>query len=224
MLCPPSKNIETYHIPNSVKIIGGHAFYESKHLMDISIPYGVEEIGERAFYKCESFDSIVFPNTVTYIGLEAFRDCCNLRKATFLGKQPAVLDKYAFCGVDKQFIIVYNLAYEESWKNYDIHPTATFGEKITEPIISAEQTSVKINQGQIKKIYAKKKSSDKLKISLKKVKGAKKYQITIYKTKKNAKIVMNPLVTRYVKKRIATIKSKKLKTKRTYMLEFGLMH
>lgn len=66
----------------------------------------------------------------------------------------------------------------------------------------------------IKKVSVKKKSSKKIKISLKKLKGAVGYQVAIYKTKKNAKKNKKALVKKIVKKRKFTIKSKKLKNKK----------
>lgn len=56
----------------------------------------------------------------------------------------------------------------------------------------------------------KKKSAGKVKVSVKKVKGAKKYQIQIAKTKKFKKVLVNKIV----KKTTVTIKNKKLKNKK----------
>lgn len=66
----------------------------------------------------------------------------------------------------------------------------------------------------INKINAKKKSSKKIKISLKKLKGAVGYQVAIYKTKKNAKKNKNALIKKIINKRKFAIKSKKLKHKK----------
>ena len=67
----------------------------------------------------------------------------------------------------------------------------------------------------IKKIYKKKKSAKKLKLKLKKVKGAKGYQIAVYKSKKKAKKNKKALVKKFVKyKKKIVIKSKKLKKKK----------
>lgn len=69
-------------------------------------------------------------------------------------------------------------------------------------------------KAKIKKITAKKKSAKKVKISLKKINGAKGYQIAIYKTKKNAKKNKKSIVKKFVNKLKVTIKSKKLKNKK----------
>lgn len=70
-------------------------------------------------------------------------------------------------------------------------------------------------KAKVKKITAKKKSSQKVKLSLKKISGAKGYQVAIYKTKKNAKKDKKAIVKKFVKKTSTTIKNKKLKNKKT---------
>lgn len=63
----------------------------------------------------------------------------------------------------------------------------------------------------VKKVVKKKKSAKKIKVTLKKVAGATKYQVRVFKSKKAKKA----LVTKIVTKLKATIKSKKLKGKKT---------
>lgn len=76
-------------------------------------------------------------------------------------------------------------------------------------------TSVKApGKAKIKKIIVKKKAAKKVKIRLKKITGAKKYLVVIYKTRKNAKKNKKALVRRISKKTKITIKSKKLKNRK----------
>ena len=94
-----------------------------------------------------------------------------------------------------------------------------------ETVTAAPQTTVapttKVKapgKAKIKKVYKRKLSAKKLKVKLKKVKGAKGYQVAVYKSKKNAKKNKKALVKKYTKKLKVTIKSKKLKGKRkTYV-------
>lgn len=67
----------------------------------------------------------------------------------------------------------------------------------------------------IKKITPKKKASAKVKISLTKIKGAKGYQVAVYKTKKNAKNNKKALIKKVYTKRNVVVNSKKLKNKKT---------
>ena len=60
----------------------------------------------------------------------------------------------------------------------------------------------------------KKKSAKKISIKIKKIKGAKGYQVAIYKSKKKAKKNKKALVKKFTKKVKAKIKSKKLKNKK----------
>lgn len=68
--------------------------------------------------------------------------------------------------------------------------------------------------GKTKVKKAVKKSAKKIKITLKKVKGAKGYQIAVYKSKKNAKANKYAIFYKMVKKAKATVKSKKIKKKK----------
>ena len=87
----------------------------------------------------------------------------------------------------------------------------------TKPVTSkyAKPSKVKII-----KTYSKKKSSKKIRLSIKKVTGAKGYQMAVFKTKTNAKKNKHSLVKKVIKQRNVkkikyTIKSKKFKNKKT---------
>lgn len=87
----------------------------------------------------------------------------------------------------------------------------------TKPVTSkyAKPSKVKII-----KTYSKKKSSKNVRLSFKKVTGAKGYQIAVFKTKTNAKKNKHSLVKKVIKQRNVkkikyTIKSKKFKNKKT---------
>ena len=71
-------------IPNSVTSIGGSAFYGCKNLKNVSIPDGVETIGDNAFYDCRKFTEITLPKSVNYVGSGAFWNCINLNKVKLL--------------------------------------------------------------------------------------------------------------------------------------------
>ena len=70
--------------------------------------------------------------------------------------------------------------------------------------------TIKVGKTKVKKATAKK-NDTKAKVSLKKITGAKGYQVAIYKTKKDAKKNKKALVKKVVKKVSATIKSAKFK-------------
>lgn len=83
------------------------------------------------------------------------------------------------------------------------------------PVTTKAPVVAKPGKAKVKKAVKKKKSAKKIKITLKKVAGAKKYQVAVYKTKKNAKKNKKALVKKTITKLTATIKSKKLKGKKT---------
>ncbi len=73
-------------------------------------------------------------------------------------------------------------------------------------------------KAKIVKVSVKKKSSKKIRMSLKKTSGAEGYQIAVYKTKKNAKQNKKALVKKFSKKTKVTVISKKLKNKKNLYL------
>lgn len=66
-------------LPDSVKIIGVHAFKGCTDFSTIEIPETVTEIGPWAFAGCNYMTSIKIPNTVTKIGAWAFAGCYGLK-------------------------------------------------------------------------------------------------------------------------------------------------
>ncbi len=66
-------------IPNTVKIIGGHAFHGCENLINIEIPNSVTTIDEWAFFDCLGLKSIVIPHSVTIINNWAFYFCKSLK-------------------------------------------------------------------------------------------------------------------------------------------------
>lgn len=69
-------------IPNSVNIIGFHAFCDFKTSFSIVIPEGVRIIDNSAFSLSEGLRSITIPNSITSIGEGAFMFCSGLTSVT----------------------------------------------------------------------------------------------------------------------------------------------
>ena len=63
-------------IPNSVKIIGEYAFFDS-NLTSITIPNSVNVINHNAFESCDNLKSVNFPEIIS-IDHEAFKSCSSL--------------------------------------------------------------------------------------------------------------------------------------------------
>ena len=84
-------------IPNSVKSIGGGAFYNCSGLTGITIPNSVTSIGGYAFYNCSGLTSIEIPNSVTNIGSWAFYGCSSLTSVT-IGNSVTSIGSSAFKG------------------------------------------------------------------------------------------------------------------------------
>lgn len=88
------KRIRKIILPDSVKVIEEHAFYQCKALAEINIPAGVTEICEKTFAYC-NLKSIVLPDSVQSIGEAAFASCAKLEKINIPQGVPEIAN-YAF--------------------------------------------------------------------------------------------------------------------------------
>ena len=84
-----------YTIPDTVKEIGGYAFYDCEGLTGVTIPDGVKQIDYYAFYFCQNLKELTIPDSVEWIGMSAF-DCCQDLRTVHLGKGLRYLDYDAF--------------------------------------------------------------------------------------------------------------------------------
>ena len=66
---------------------------ENTEIKDLIIPNSVKSIGGHAFYGCTGLTSVTIPNSVTSIGGNAFRECSGLQKVI-------VSDIAAWCGIE----------------------------------------------------------------------------------------------------------------------------
>lgn len=76
---PTGKSDNSYSVPEGVKIINEHAFFDSD-LKQIILPETVTEIEQGAFSGCHHLTSINIPKKVEVFGSHAFSNCSNLQK------------------------------------------------------------------------------------------------------------------------------------------------
>lgn len=119
------------YLPSSIRYIGDYAFWEGQYSGELNlpenllflgenafsfcnnltgkliIPSGLEIIGERAFGYCTSLESLYIPEYVTHIGEEAFVGCFGLTMITCMAKEPPVLGRDAFAGLNMGLVKVY---------------------------------------------------------------------------------------------------------------------
>ena len=75
----PTSYAGEYTIPEGIKQIVGHAFFNCSSLTSVKIPNSVTCIRERAFDGCSKLTSVTIPNSVTSIGYKAFSGCDALK-------------------------------------------------------------------------------------------------------------------------------------------------
>lgn len=69
-------------IPDSVTVIGDHAFYGCSGLTEITLPASVTSIGSSAFGRCTGLTEMIIPDGVISIGASAFGHCTSLESVT----------------------------------------------------------------------------------------------------------------------------------------------
>lgn len=69
-------------IPDGVKHIGNHAFYDCDALVAVTIPSSVESVGSYAFCNCDRLESAVIPDGTLTVGEGAFMNCPSLERVT----------------------------------------------------------------------------------------------------------------------------------------------
>ena len=72
-------------IPNSVTSIGSYAFEYCTKLASVTIGDSVTSIGDNAFYYCSGLTSVVIGDSVTSIGDNAFYYCSGIKEVNYLG-------------------------------------------------------------------------------------------------------------------------------------------
>lgn len=197
----------------------------TKGINNDGLIYGtVREIGYRSFADCDFLVSVIIPKTVYLIDMNAFEYCTNLNKITI---PPSVKEirELAFRGCDKLTIYGYINTAAETYAKENNIPFESIG-VYTEPITSPTTTVpnktqitatnptykhttkvspvTKTKKAVIKKLTTTKKGT--LKVTWKKVSGAKGYEIKLAtnkkftKNKKTLKIKKGSVVNKTIKK------------------------
>ena len=82
-------------IPDSVKTIGDHAFYNCSSLSGITLGSGLTTIGAYAFSGCTGLTAVTIPDSVTTIGNSAFYGCTGMTTLT-IGSGLKTISEAAF--------------------------------------------------------------------------------------------------------------------------------
>jgi len=89
---PPGNKEKEYHIPDTVKKIGPHAFQNCRSLIFVTIPESVVSIEESAFDDCKSLCEVNIPKGTLKMGDWCFHGCDSLEslsipdRTEFIGK------------------------------------------------------------------------------------------------------------------------------------------
>lgn len=80
MSCRFAENLRKINIPDTVTKFGPETFNGCKSLQWIIIPEGVKEVTDHAFFECECLTEVSIPNSVKVIGEGAFSGCISLNR------------------------------------------------------------------------------------------------------------------------------------------------
>ena len=75
------ENMKHLILPDTVRVIGPHAFEENHVLEDVRLPAALESIGDAAFQYCYSLKEIIIPEGVSTLGEGVFWQCSSLEHA-----------------------------------------------------------------------------------------------------------------------------------------------
>ena len=101
-----NSKLESIILPESIEIIGNHAFDTCWYLKNLELSPNLTDIGDYAFYYCHYLPSIALPVPLSSIGEQAFDHCGNLfsvnipEKVTSLGSHA-----FSFCNKMTQAVI-----------------------------------------------------------------------------------------------------------------------
>ena len=204
--------------------IDNNAFINCKSLKNIVIGDSVKSIGEYAFEHCIGIEKVLLGNNVERIGTNAFFDCINLLSI----KIPKSVVKMENCGLGQyNYANMYNSGlegfemkgytgtvaedYAKKWKFKFVDVNSNVRNNNTKNKTTTQHSNItnKSNSTKIKTITKKKKA---LKLTWKKVKGVKGYQIQ-YSTSNNFKKAKKVTIK---KAKITSKTIKKLKAKKKY--------
>lgn len=175
-------------IPGSLKEIGGSVFEDCSKLSDVTIEKGVKDIGESTFRGCESLKKVVIPEGVKEIKSDTFNNCEKLNEVVI----PKSVEKieegaFDFCGNLKKVEYKGTKKQWEKIRNGDETTTETVPVKCTNAVIKPSGKAVKkasLKAPKVTKFSVKAVKKGKAKITLKRIKGAKKLA---YRYKLNSK-------------------------------------
>ena len=91
----PTTVVDDNGVTYVVNEIGKEAFYNST-VTSVCLPNSIEIIGDHAFAGCKSLSSINIPDNLTTIGGSAFCDCSSLNIPIYLPDQTTSVGTYAF--------------------------------------------------------------------------------------------------------------------------------
>lgn len=83
-------SLRSINLPKGIKSIEPETFHSCSTLTSISIPGTVTYIGEYAFTWCENIQNMTVPSSVTFIGDSAFASCIGMRTIKILNKNCAI--------------------------------------------------------------------------------------------------------------------------------------
>lgn len=87
-----------------IECLGVETFMQYWNIEKIILPDSLKFIGGWAFYGCTRLMEVIIPANVTMIA-RAFYDCCNLKKVTCLMERPIPIKEDEFYGIAKDAVL-----------------------------------------------------------------------------------------------------------------------
>ena len=84
-------------VPNDIKRIASHAFYQRGNVTQVTVPQGVTNIGSNAFCDCRSLKSVTLPSSATQLGKRLFYNCDKLESVTLPDGVETIDEAFFLC-------------------------------------------------------------------------------------------------------------------------------
>jgi hypothetical protein len=110
---PSNLKDKIYIIPETVTIVGKHAFQNARNLENITIPNRITLLDESSFDDCKSLRTIEFPKSIVEIGDWAFHGCDKI-KVINISENIIKIGKYSFGSCES----LYKITVSENNNNY----------------------------------------------------------------------------------------------------------
>ena len=104
--CFYSCSLERIELPDTLKVVGEHAFAGTSYLCSVLLPDSVTELQHNAFYQSTALKKITIPKGITELSLYVFSNCTSLQEMTVPSEATELKGEFVDCASD---LVIYGI-------------------------------------------------------------------------------------------------------------------